>query len=218
MISIFLNTVSDTGIIKAMLSNFFNYQRIAAKIETLADKKQYHQYYDLYFIEVTKIEDLKTVEAIDRNFKSLIYVIGKKDYQLIDKLICLKIDLFLDKDNLIDDFKRKEKIIINQINDSFKTYQIIQGTIKIILRISQIIYIESFNHHIVIHCKSGELIERKQLSKFIKDISSDSFIQVHKSFVVNKEHIKMVEKKQLVLTDEKIIPIGKKYSNIEISI
>ncbi|MFQ6794641.1 MAG: LytTR family DNA-binding domain-containing protein [Thomasclavelia sp.] len=218
MISIFLNTVSDTGIIKAMLSNFFNYQRIAAKIETLADKKQYHQYYDLYFIEVTKIEDLKTVEAIDRNFKSLIYVIGKKDYQLIDKLICLKIDLFLDKDNLIDDFKRKEKIIINQINDSFKTYQIIQGTIKIILRISQIIYIESFNHHIVIHCKSGELIERKQLSKFIKDINSDSFIQVHKSFVVNKEHIKMVEKKQLVLTDEKIIPIGKKYSNIEISI
>lgn len=218
MISIFLNTVSDTGIIKAMLSNFFNYQRIAAKIETLADKKQYHQYYDLYFIEVTKIEDLKTVEAIDRNFKSLIYVIGKKDYQLIDKLICLKIDLFLDKDNLIDDFKRKEKIIINQINDSFKTYQIIQGTIKIILRISQIIYIESFNHHIVIHCKSGELIERKQLSKFIKDINSDSFIQVHKSFVVNKEHIKMVEKKQLALTDEKIIPIGKKYSNIEISI
>ncbi|WP_296879549.1 LytTR family DNA-binding domain-containing protein [Thomasclavelia sp.] len=126
--------------------------------------------------------------------------------------------MFLDKDNLIDDFKRKEKIIINQINDSFKTYQIIQGTIKIILRISQIIYIESFNHHIVIHCKSGELIERKQLSKFIKDINSDSFIQVHKSFVVNKEHIKMVEKKQLVLTDEKIIPIGKKYSNIEISI
>ncbi|WP_296879547.1 hypothetical protein [Thomasclavelia sp.] len=50
MISIFLNTVSDTGIIKAMLSNFFNYQRIATKIETLADKKQYHQYYDLYFL------------------------------------------------------------------------------------------------------------------------------------------------------------------------
>ena len=54
------------------------------------------------------------------------------------------------------------------------------------LRLAQIMYVESMNHKLVIHHDNGDFIERKNLSLFIKEINSSDFIQIHKSFVVNK--------------------------------
>ncbi|MFQ9071554.1 MAG: LytTR family transcriptional regulator DNA-binding domain-containing protein [Faecalibacillus faecis] len=42
---------------------------------------------------------------------------------------------------------------------------------------------------------TSDFIERKNLSSFIKEIDSNSFIQIHKSFVINKNFIKEIKAK-----------------------
>ena len=51
------------------------------------------------------------------------------------------------------------------------------------LRLSEIYYIESLRHQIIIHSLNGELHERKNLKDIINELDSPAFIQVHKSFI-----------------------------------
>ena len=72
-------------------------------------------------------------------------------------------------------------------------------------------YVESMNHKIIIHHDNGDFIERKNLSSFIKEINSNNFIQLHKSFVINKSFIKEIKSKELILKDSTILPIGRNF-------
>ena len=55
------------------------------------------------------------------------------------------------------------------------------------------------------------MIERKTLSQFNKEIQSLDFIQIHKSFVINKNFIKEIKAKELILKDSTILPIGRNF-------
>ena len=79
------------------------------------------------------------------------------------------------------------------------------------LRLAQIMYVESMNHKLVIHHDNGDFIERKNLSLFIKEINSSDFIQIHKSFVVNKNYIQEIKAKELILKNSTILPIGRNF-------
>lgn len=71
--------------------------------------------------------------------------------------------------------------------------------------------VESMNHKLIIHHDNGDFIERKNLSSFIKEIDSNNFIQIHKSFVINKNFIKEIKAKELILKDYTILPIGRNF-------
>ena len=77
---------------------------------------------------------------------------------------------------------------------------------------SQISYIESLSHNIIIHSINGEFVERKSLGDFMKEVSSSHFVQIHKSFVVNKQQIDKITNKDIILKDGFILPIKRKKS------
>jgi len=51
---------------------------------------------------------------------------------------------------------------------------------------------------------------REKISDMLDKLSSEQFVQVHKSFVVAKEHISSVDGNRILIADE-TIPIGKFY-------
>ena len=55
------------------------------------------------------------------------------------------------------------------------------------------------------------LLKEKTYSSFIKEIDSNNFIQIHKSFVINKNFIKEIKAKELILKDSTILPIGRNF-------
>lgn len=107
--------------------------------------------------------------------------------------------MYFDKSDIINDIYAKQEDIKKQINKRFKCYFITTKYIKISLRISQIIYVESMNHEIIIHSTTGEIVERKALSQFIKDIDFVNFVQIHKSYVINSWFISQIKNKQIIL-------------------
>ena len=66
-------------------------------------------------------------------------------------------------------------------------------------------------NQIIIHSINGEMIERKTLSQFIKEIQSLDFIQIHKSYIINKRFIQEIKNQEVILKEQTHLPIGRSY-------
>ncbi len=175
-------------------------------------------FYDIYFFSIETMEDIHIIEKIDQTYQPLMYAIGLRDYDVISKAVSKNVNMYFDKDNMIQDILSKQEDLKKQVDIKFKSYVIDSKQMKIRLRVSQIIYVESMNHDIIIHSTTGEIKERKSLSKFLKEINATQFIQTHKSYVINTAFISQIKNKEIILKNNICIPIGKKYNQLFISL
>lgn len=76
--------------------------------------------------------------------------------------------------------------------------------------IADILFIEATGNYIKVITSDAEIQVRETLAEFLSLLPQDTFVQVHKSFIVAHQHIKIIEGNQLFLQDH-IIPIGKTY-------
>ena len=73
---------------------------------------------------------------------------------------------------------------------------------------SQIRYIESNAHQLLIHTISGEVALYEKLDVYEKKLHKD-FLRVHKSFLVNMQYIRRIEMKEVTLQDGTVLPVSK---------
>lgn len=85
---------------------------------------------------------------------------------------------------------------------------------KTIYRISysDILYVQSWGNYLKFFLKDQQVkIVRKTIKVVESELSSRHFLRVHKSYIVNINHVKSIEGNQIKL-DEMQLPIGKSYS------
>ncbi len=75
---------------------------------------------------------------------------------------------------------------------------------------SSIYFVEALSDYIRLHTSNGILTCKKTLKAFKEDLPKESFIQVHKSFIINKKHIHSLTSSEVICHQEKI-PIGRVY-------
>ncbi len=82
--------------------------------------------------------------------------------------------------------------------------------VKIML--SEIKYIESANEYIQIHLVSDKPITTLIRLKVIEEqLPKDKFMRVHRSFIVNLERVKVIERQRIIFDQKVYIPIGDQY-------
>ena len=82
--------------------------------------------------------------------------------------------------------------------------------VKIML--SEIKYIESANEYIQIHLVSDKPISTLIRLKVIEEqLPKDKFMRVHRSFIVNLERVKVIERNRIIFDQKVYIPIGDQY-------
>lgn len=167
--------------------------------------------YDIYFIEIKCQDDLQKYMNIKRNLDTLIYMIGPENFEILQKSLCYQINLYFKSHQLENELYFYKDVILKQIQEHFRYYIYQKGSMKVKIRLSDIFYIESLRHQIIIHSINGEMHERKNLKELMKEISEVGFIQVHKSFVVNKRKIKSYNAKEIYLNNGEVIPLGRMY-------
>lgn len=197
-----------------------NYEEIKQTLSLLLNNELRISYLDLnkisdiYIIEVNDRDGLNILKQIKRNQESLVYVIGPKDFDIVNECIRLNTHLYVIKEDLNNEFKKYKEDILKHIQDRFQYYVYKRNGISSQIRLSQIFYIESLRHSIIIHSINGEFVERKNLSEFLKEVSQDAFVQIHKSFVVNKQQIEKITSKDVILKNNEILPIGRSYKTV----
>lgn len=173
--------------------------------------------YDIYFIEINKQEDFQKYQNIKRNQDTLIYIIGPEEFSIIQTSLEYHIQYYFRVNHLESELIKQKENICQQIQKHFRFYVYQKGTMQVQIRLSDIYYIESLRHRIIIHSINGELQERKNLKDLMDEIGMFDFIQIHKSFVINKQMISKYDSKVVYLKDSSEVPIGRAYKNILIN-
>ncbi len=78
------------------------------------------------------------------------------------------------------------------------------------VNITSILYIEASGNYTKVVTPNDTITIREKISDMLESLSSDDFIQVHKSFIIAKKHIKSIEGNRIHIGDN-TIPIGKLY-------
>ncbi|HRO73227.1 MAG TPA: LytTR family DNA-binding domain-containing protein, partial [Saprospiraceae bacterium] len=83
------------------------------------------------------------------------------------------------------------------------------------VKTKDIMYIEAdqvYLHVVLIHKKT--IIIRQSLKTMLSELTDDNLIQCHRSYIVNKNHIKSWNTSQITLTDNTEIPVSRNYNLI----
>jgi DNA-binding LytR/AlgR family response regulator len=67
------------------------------------------------------------------------------------------------------------------------------------------------DHNLTYHFKNKKVIERKTIKEFLEKVTNENFIQVHKSFIVNKEYIVTIESNKISMTNGIIVPFSRTF-------
>lgn len=76
--------------------------------------------------------------------------------------------------------------------------------------LTDIVYIEALGNYCILHVEHDKLITQQTISGLEKQLPSELFIRVHKSFIVAKAKVQAIESAQLQLA-KRTIPIGQTY-------
>lgn len=195
---------------KTIIENFIQFigkQGIEYQVQELNERK----YADIYIIEICSYKDLEKLKVLNRREETLCYVIGPKSYEITSECIKLKVNLYFSKENFVEDFMKNQIYILKDIQERFQFYCYVNNGVISQMRISQIYYVESLRQRIIIHSVNGIFVERKNLSVFLSEIKSKHFVQIHKSYVVNKQWIKGINSHEVILKNLETLPIGRTY-------
>ena len=81
-----------------------------------------------------------------------------------------------------------------------------------LVRYSNIIYIESAGEYLRLHLADGtKLVTLFRLKNMESALPSDKFVRIHRSFIVNIDHITGYTKGRVFLTGDDYLPIGENY-------
>lgn len=181
-------------------------------IDYVIQPYQKEKCYDIYFLEIQNENDLKILDTLHKTNETLFYIIGPKAFDLVNMCIRLQTHLYFIQKDLQQDLRKYQLDMYKHIQERFLVYVYKRRGMSMQLRLSQIAYVESMRHSIIIHSINGEFVERKNLQDFLKTVSSQ-FIQIHKSYLVNQQWIKDISSQEVILKDNRILPIGRAFKN-----
>ena len=160
----------------------------------------------ILILEATSVKDLKVDKKED-----LTIVVIISDGDLIFEILDLKPAAILRKQHLEKDLNLLKEVIEDKKKHFSRIIEFKSGYLTIRLNVTTIIYIESFGHYLQIHTTSGKFMVRDKLSAVLKRLEGFNFSQIHKSFIVNMNFVKMINNKVCILKDDTQLTVGRAY-------
>ena len=108
-------------------------------------------------------------------------------------------------------FELKNRPIDTQ--QAYQDYLFVKSDYKLIrIMLSDISYIESSNEYITIHQANDKPVTTlMRLKSMEEQLPEKLFMRVHRSFIVNLEKVKVIERNRIVFDAKTYIPIGDQY-------
>lgn len=177
---------------------------------------------DLIFIDIQMpdVSGIQFMKMFDQNHSFIItsayqqYALESYDFQVVDYL--LKPIVF---DRFCQSIEKFKKMRFNtEILNQSVEHIVVKSNGKLIkLSFEEIVYVEGLKDYVQVFLASGLKHIVYVTMKKMEESLSTHFVRVHKSYLVRKKVITVLEGNQIVVGDRKI-PIGEKYKNAVISL
>lgn len=98
-----------------------------------------------------------------------------------------------------------------ELNHKPKNMLFRTGGKSISVAVSDIRYIESMNHNIIVHTVDGERIFAVSLSETERSAPVGAFFRCHNSFLVNMDYVEEIGRTEIRLRDGSRLPVGRRF-------
>ena len=173
---------------------------------------RYFEKGDIFFLDIDLKEKngIKIAEKIRENNSNAIIIFVSAMNDLIFDSLIVQPFYFIRKDNFDRDMKITCSLIQNYINKNHRIITFDFNDRKTSIKLSDIIYLESFLHEITIHTSFDDKYS-SSFNKMMLLINSTNIVRIHKSYVVNLFWVKEIYKEEMILNNGITLKIGKKY-------
>lgn len=179
--------------------------------------------YDLFFIDVLlgKESGIECANSIKDYYPHMTLVFLSYQDNLIFETQKISPICFIRKSNFDEDFQMFCIVYENKQRENikiiFKLHQIENktGETSITLRANDIVYVECYSHELIIHTHNNEYIVKMTLKEFLNKVKKlNSFVQVHRAYVINMKYIYLKSKTMVQMFNEdskNAVPIIRRY-------
>ncbi len=112
-------------------------------------------------------------------------------------------------DKVVDLYKLKNTRNHTKV-DSLEKILVKDGHEKILLNLNDILFIKSEGDYTMVYCKCKRYLLSYTLKFWNENLPNELFIQVHRSYIVNKKYVEKINASMLFIEDTEI-PIGRIY-------
>jgi DNA-binding LytR/AlgR family response regulator len=185
-------------------------------IEFLLKTKVDLVFIDINMPELTGIELLKSLPVLPRVIFTTAYSeFGAESYEYnaVDYLLKpVKYDRFLKAVNRALDAGAGKEVAIDHPDEGPETdYLIIKsGPKKFKILKHDILYIEGAGNYLTFFTLKGRIMALISMSDVLIMLGSESFVRIHKSYIVSLKHTEIIEKHRVII-NKASLPIGITY-------
>ncbi|MDB9882891.1 LytTR family DNA-binding domain-containing protein [Bacteroidia bacterium] len=162
---------------------------------------------DVEMPEITGIDLMKTLSNPPR----VIVTTSKSDFA-IGAFEIDAVDFILkpvEMPNVLKALDKYEKLDFQDTVDSDAEYIFVKVDAKLVnLKFDDILWLEALGDYVGFHVDDKRYVVKSTLSAIDKRIQLKNFVRVHRSFMVNIDHIKNIDDSSLVIQD-KLIPVSR---------
>ncbi|MFD2942412.1 LytR/AlgR family response regulator transcription factor [Flavobacterium notoginsengisoli] len=82
------------------------------------------------------------------------------------------------------------------------------------IALSDILYIEGLRDYIRIHTNDEKIMALENMKDILEKLPSNQFIRIHRSYIIPKDKIKVIDGNQIVMKSGNALPIGETYRKL----
>lgn len=173
---------------------------------------------DLIFIDIQmpQLTGIELMQMFNQKHNFIItsaysqYALDAFQFHVIDFL--LKPITFNRFYQSVEKFSRWQETFQKEVEDNFlfvkadrKHYKIATNTI---------LYIEGLKDYIRIHTPTEKIIVLENMKDILEKLPPNQFVRIHRSFIIPKNRIKVIDGNQIQMTDGANLPIGETYRKL----
>jgi len=193
-----------------------NIIKYSSSNQLLFDIDKHRNNIDIYFLDVL-MGDFTGIDIANeiRKFNvtsQIIFLTSSKEH-VFDAFDIMPLHYLIKQE--LNNNKLEEVFMkaINLIKPNKKNlfYYKVGHTIKCI-DTNKITFFEIMNRVVTINCTDGSTDQFYfTMKNLVNQINNDSFIQIHRSFLINAYYIKSIDSRNLIFYNDTVLPIGEKY-------
>ncbi len=163
------------------------------------------------FINLNSNQDIYSYLPLKQQHQNYQFICVSNNDELVFDALCLFPIHFIRLNNIDNDIEILKSRLSTFINQKSNITAISNNKTFVSLDRNNIKYIEALDHYQFIYTLNSSIQIRSNIAKLLKELGSELFIQIHRSFIVNIKHVKAIKGSTIILDNNKELPIGRLY-------
>ena len=168
-------------------------------------------------VEMSGINGLQTAERIRINDKSVIIAFLTNYSEFAVQGYEVNAFRYILKSQPEYLYEKQLNSIFDEYKQKFKMYSYTNQNMSFKYKLIDIVYFEVYNRQILLHTVTDNVEYYASLSDIYEELKDFNFIKPGKSCVVNLEHIRRIDKNNLIMSNGDKILIGRAYKKEVVS-